>query len=1786
MDSAVGRSLVQRWRAKGVEAASPADAPAALSTVQRGVLTFERLHPGTAVFNLPFMVRHRGPLDEDRLDAALAAVVRRHPALRSTFADDERGMARTVQDSAAVTTRWTDFRHLPPPDREIAARDHAERVAAEPFDLGHAPLARLAGCRLADDERLLVFVAHHLVCDGGSMQVLLADLSAAYEGGLGGPVPGAAPAPAGPAAAEFWRTRLAGLPVLDLPTDRPRPPRPTFRAGSVPVDLPAELVRAAERLGREENATVFMVVLAAFQLLLGEQSGQTDFAVGVPEAGRSGPGRHGVVGLLSDMLLLRADLSGRRTFRDLVRGARAASLAALGHRGVPFEELAAMLGPGRGRDTGAVRAGLAFHGDWGRATLAGSPLHRLALTRPGIRYDVDLHLWRERGGLHGTWDYSAEVFDASTASRTAGRLPVLLARVLAEPDRPTDGLDLLTDDDRAALDRWARGPVPDDPDTTLTELFAAQAARTPDAVAVEDAHRGLTYRRLDERSNQLAHHLRGRSVGADDVVGIRLGRSADLAVAMLGVLKTGAAYLPLDPAYPADRIAYMLDDSSARTVVTAADLRASEGEPTSAAGTAAPAPDQVAYLLYTSGSTGRPKGVLTTHRNAAALVRWASRAFPPADLARTLASTSICFDVSVFEFFGPLCSGGTVVVVENALALLVDRPEVTMVSSVPSAARALVAAGAVPPSVRAVGLAGEAVTQALVDDLYATGHIEAVFNLYGPTEDTTYSTAARLLPGEPPPIGAPLPHGRAYVLDRALRPVPVGAVGELYLAGRGLSRGYLNQPALTASRYLADPFAGTTGERMYRTGDLVRRRADGALLYLGRSDFQIKIRGQRIELGEIESTMQRHPDVRDAVVALHGDRLVGYVTAAGPGGLDVDDVRARLRRTLPVVMVPATLVLLEAMPQTPNGKVDRLSLPVPALPADTGAAPAVGAAEQLVADVWREVLGRESVGRDDDFFDLGGDSLLAGGVISRLRARAGLAIPLRLVFENPRLSDLAAALPEPGPADDVPRLTPRSPDAEPVLSFDQQRIWLECQFRPKAAYNIHGRQWLRGPLDRPVLERSIRAVIGRHESLRTTFHQVGGRPVQRVSDPDPQWRLGVEDLSGQGPGAAVAAERLADGRAATPFDLAAGPLFDCLLIRVSDTEHLLSMTIHHIVADGRSTGLVLRELSALYRAGGDPGPAALPALPLQYRDYAVWQRNTLTGERLAHQVAHWRDRLAGAPPVTVLPAARRRSPSQGAVGGRVGAELGDDGAAALRRLCREHDVTPFMAVLAAVATVLHRWSGQGDLVVGVPVDTRGACGADALVGMFVNTVPLRVGLAGDPTFGDVLDRVRTAALDGYVAHGRTPFEVLVSELRAMRDPSRTPVFQVLVNMVESVEQDWRLPGVSVETCEGPPQPGKFDLDLTVLRRGDGYRFDLLYHADRYETSMMDAFLGQLRAVLAAAAEGPARRIRDLDLAGPASAGPAAPATGIAERFGLTAEDRLAVLAGGSGLRRAARSTAAAVGCKHVVADDEVLDDPVLVLRWLRRTSVTVVHLTAPALRALASRGAASALPTLRCVFLANGGDVTAHDVGLVRWLAPGCRVVGLYQPDPASPPPAAFEVPADWSPDTAPLRLPIGSALREPAVTVNPAGRPSAAGEVAELCFGGVRTGDLVRRRADGLIEFAGPRAGQGMGTEAADRLETVAALLDVDGVHDAEVSESVGQDGRTGLTAYVAAPGRSVDVGRLRQHLVTRLPEYLVPRQVVVLDRLPLTRDGDHDRALLPAAQAGRPRSTWMERA
>ncbi|HYW06976.1 MAG TPA: amino acid adenylation domain-containing protein, partial [Longimicrobium sp.] len=991
------------------------------------------------------------------------------------------------------------------------------------------------------------------------------------------------------------------------------------------------------------------------------------------------------------------------------------------------------------------------------------------------------------------------------------------------------------------------------------------------------------------RANRLANHLRGLGVGPEARVGICLERTPHMVAALLATLKAGGAYVPLDPAYPTERLAFMLRDADVAVLVTQEKLRgllpaggarvvsidgaaeeiaaASAHNPPGAA-----TPAALAYLIYTSGSTGVPKGVAIEHESAVALLSWAADVYTAEELSGVLAATSISFDLSVFEIFFPLTRGGCVVVVENALAVAhsAHAGEVRLINTVPSAIAALLKSGGIPAGVTTVNLAGEPLGAELVDALYAHG-IGRVYDLYGPSEDTTYSTWTLRRAGGPVTIGRPISNTRAYVLDGAMQAVPAGVVGELYLGGRGVARGYLGRAGLTADRFVPDAFGARPGARLYRTGDRVRWLADGTLQYLGRVDVQVKVRGFRIELGEIEARLAEHPGVREATLLAREDvpgerRLVAYYVGDAPGA---EALRTHLAARLPEYMVPAAFVRLNEMPRTPNGKLDRRALPAPegaAFGTRAFEAPA-GEIERVVAGIWSELLRVEPVGRWDHFFDLGGHSLVAIQVVSRVRRALGMEVPQSALFELPVLADFARGLEQAGRAN-LPAITPAPRGDHLPLSFAQQRLWfLEQLGGTGAAYHIPARLRLTGTLDRAALMRALDHILARHEALRTTFVATDRGPAQRITPAeDSAFRLVEHDLRGhRGTEAAAEMQRLMAEEVRAPFDLEHGPLIRGRLLRVAADDHVLVLTMHHIVSDAWSFGILIRELSTLYRAflRGEADP--LPALPVQYADYAAWHRRWVASEVLEAQAAYWKATFAGAPELLELPTDHPRPTRQDHAGTALPLELDEELTAGLKALGRRHGTTLFMTLLAGWAVVLGRMCGQDDVVVGTPTANRGRQEIEGLIGFFVNTVALRLELAGSPTVAEVLARVKERAL-GAQRNQDIPFEQVVERLQPVRSLAHSAVFQVMFAWQNAPGGNLELPGLSLDGVAGPEHDtAKFDLSLSLYEDEGRIVGALTYATALFAPATAERYVGYLRRVLAAMVADEARAVDDIEL---------------------------------------------------------------------------------------------------------------------------------------------------------------------------------------------------------------------------------------------------------------------------------------------------------------------------------
>ncbi|HEX3526199.1 MAG TPA: amino acid adenylation domain-containing protein [Thermoanaerobaculia bacterium] len=1503
----------------------PAGASFALSAGEEQLWLLARLAPADPAYNMPFVLRLRGRLAPGALEAGLAALAGRHEILRTVFPALSGRPVRRIEGAPSPALPVVDLRHLPAPAADAEAARLAAEEAGRPFDLEHGPLLRTTLLALAPEEppeehRLLLSL-HHIVADGASLAVLLRELPLLAQG-LALPELPLQTADfaawqrewlAGEEAAAhraWWRERLAGLPPQELPADRAAPAVPTSRGGFVPFFVDAGRTAALRRIGREERATLFTVLLAACTTALHRWSGQTDVAVGSPVAGRSRPELAGLIGFFVNMVVLRTDLDGDPVFRELLARARETALAAFEHGDLPFEVLVEELSPERraGR-TPFFRAALVLGEP--------EPPGTAAVTAPELRwelaetlaatakFDLELELREGPDGLAGRLWFARDLFDAPTAERLAGHLGELLAGIGAgidgSPERRISELPLLTAAERRQLAVWADNCRPYPVGRGIHQLFAEQVARAPEATALVYAGGRISYRELDRLSDGIADRLAACGLGAETRVGLFAERSPAMIAATLGILKAGSAYVPLDPGYPRERLDWMLADAGLAAVLAERSLidrlptgpgaprpllldealATRETEAAAKPGGAWAGPESAAYVMYTSGSTGRPKGVVITHRNVVRLVRGADFAdFDAGHVFLQLAPVS--FDAATLEIWGALLNGGTLVVPEPG-ALSLD--ELARQIRDHGVTTLWLTAGLFHRMIdeRLDALAG--VRQLLAGgDVLSPAHVARAFdglpgtrlvNGYGPTENTTFTCCHTVSgrPDGPVPLGRSIANTWIHVVDRALGAVAVGVAGELCAGGDGLARGYLGRPGLTAERFVPDPFAAQPGARLYRTGDLVRRRPDGAVEFLGRLDSQVKIRGFRVEPGEVEQTLGLHPGVASCAVAVRDDRtgdkrLVAYVVAA-PAVADAE-LRAFLERTLPAAMIPTAFVRLAALPLNPNGKIDRRALPAPVESAagETGTTASRTPAEELLAGIWMDVLGVARVEVGDDFFSLGGHSLAMMQVASRVRDTFGVELPLRTFFEEATLGALAARFADGGP-DRLPPLRPASRSTRPdrlPLSFAQSRLWFLDQLEPgQPTYNIPLVVALRGPLDSGALEAAFRCLVDRHESLRTGFPAVAGEPVQAIAGGGAGFTLPRVDLAAlPEPLRTATAARLEAAAAGAPFDLARGPLLRALLLRAGAAGHTLVLVIHHIVADGWSLEVLWRELGIAYAACLRREPPALPVLPVQAADAALWQRGWLCGELLESQVAWWRPRLEGIPVLEIAadhprPAVRSR---RGAGRSR---PLSPQCLAALRDVSRRQGATLFMTVLASLQALLHRYTGQADLAVGSPVANRGLSEIEGLIGFFVNTLVFRASVDGGAGFSELLAAVREAALGAY-AHQDVPFELLVQELQPERDLHHAPLFQVMLNL-ESRGEGPRLAGLTTAARVLATGRVKLDLGFSVVD-GDAPAAEIEYASELFEAATIERMLGHWLSLAQAAAASPASRIEELPLLSP------------------------------------------------------------------------------------------------------------------------------------------------------------------------------------------------------------------------------------------------------------------------------------------------------------------------------
>ena len=1502
-----------------------------LSFAQQRLWFLEQLNgPGTT-YNLPFAWELRGGLDTGALTAALGDVIGRHEALRTVFAvADEQPYQRVIpagQITIPVTVRALGR-------GEVAGL--VDAAARHVFDLTAELPVRAWVFAVAADEHVLVLLCHHIASDGWSVQVMTADLAAAYAARRDGRAPGWADLPvqyadyalwqqqllgsgqdAGSVMARqvgYWRDALAGVPEqLELPYDRPRPARPSMRGGEVVAELDRGVHAALGALAREHQASVFMVLHAALAALLSRMGAGTDIPLGSPVAGRTDEAVHELAGFFVNTVVLRADVSGDPVFGELVDRVREADLAAYAHQDVPFEHLVEVLNPARSPGRHPLFQAMIISDDqtskpW---QVPGLRTTLWPLSADTAKFDLSCMFQQHYqpdgspGRISCIFEYEVDVFDHDSVRDLASRLTGLLRQAVADPGLRVGEFELLTREERDQLLGPPQAGLSDQDAVTVAEQFQDQVARTPDAAAVVSGDVQLSYAELNRRANRLARYLVSLGAGPERLVAVAMPRSAEMVVAVLAVVKAGAAYVPVDPAYPADRIAYMLADAAPVAVLSTTETGLSFPDQVTQVVTDNPATlakitqradadlddaervgplvlGAAAYVIYTSGSTGRPKGVVVEHRAVAALLSWARGEFTAGELSQVLASTSLSFDVSVFELFAPLVRGGSIEVVRDLLALADrGRPwQGSLICAVPSALTGVLSVHGATAVAETVLLAGEALTARAVAAVRAALPGARVRNVYGPTEAAVYSTTW-LVPADAPagagnpPIGRPIGAMRAFVLDERLELVPPGAAGELYLAGTNLARGYLGQPGLTGERFVACPF-GAAGERMYRTGDLARW-SDDQLEYLGRVDDQVKIRGFRVELGEIEAVLAAQPGVEQSAVSVRQDRpgdaiLVGYVVSVPGHQLDPAGLRDAAAAALPGYMVPAAVVVLDRLPLNPNGKLDRRALPAPEFATASARAEPATAGERALCTVFAQVLGLDRVGVEDSFFDLGGHSLLATRLVSRIRTALGVEVPVRAVFEHPSVAALARVVDDAETARPLLRRAPARPERVP-LSFAQQRLWFLEQFHgPGTAYNLPLALRLRGQLDAGALTAALNDVAKRHEALRTVFAVEGGQPYQRVIPAEEAVVPVIVQAAGQGE-----VTGLVDAAVRYEFDLAAELPLRAWVFAVAADEHVLVLLCHHIASDGWSVQVLMRDLAAAYAARRDGRAPDWAPLPVQYADYTLWQRDllgsgeTAAGGVLAGQIEYWKKALAGLPEELALPFDRPRPAELSPEGGLVSWQLADAGVhAALAGLAREQQASVFMVLHASLVALLSRMGAGTDIPVGAAVAGRTDEVMHDLVGFFVNTLVLRADLSGDPGFGDLVGRVRETVLAAQ-ARQDVPFERLVEVLNPARSESRHPLFQVMIADQDVTAAGWDLPGLTAVDVPVPDLSAKFDLLLAFKQTWDGdgvpagITGSLEFPHDLFDPETVQDLAGRLTRLLAQAVADPARPVSSLDV---------------------------------------------------------------------------------------------------------------------------------------------------------------------------------------------------------------------------------------------------------------------------------------------------------------------------------
>jgi len=1494
---------------------------------QQRMWLLDRLEPGNEIYNIPVAYQIKGRLNVRALQASLNQMIARHESLRTVFVEREGELQQVIGEATELVVEVEEVEGETAQQRQERAEQISRQEAARGFDLGEGPLLRVRLLRVEETEHLMILVLHHIISDGWSMGILMRELGKLYEmrsGGEAGELEELEVQYADYAVwqrewlesgelerqMEYWREQMKGAaPVLEMGSDYVRGGMTSKRGRSERMRIGEEATRKLKELSRSEGMTLYMSLLGAFDVMLWRYSGQEDIVVGTPIANRRRAEVEGVMGLFVNTLVMRVEVKGEASYRELLKKVKEVALGAYANQDVPFEKLVEELQPDRDFSRSPIfqvmfvlQTGLTQKPRMGELEVNPMPLCTTT-----SKFEIEFVAAETQNGLLATIQYNADIYKASTIKRMARQFERLIEALAKAPDRRLSEVELVSPGQRhQLLYEWNDTASEVAPERLIHELIEEQAGQRPDAIAVVSQEGSLSYGEMNRRANQLARYLIEEGAGAEEVVGICLGRRQELIVSLLAVLKSGAAYLPLDPTYPPSRLAAIAEaaqlklaiansetaqtlNTCAKRVINLDACRAAIAARTQALPLTLTSPGNLAYVIYTSGTTGKPKGVAIEHRQLVNYSLAAVERLKLSKVKRFAGTSTVAADLGNTVIYGALITGGTLHLIGEdmisdgeGLGDYFQREDIECMKIVPSHLEALVGASRQAVARKKVIVGGEAVGCELVKALREARAGVEIYNHYGPTETTVGVIAGEITTedvdaGEAPreriALGRPLASLRAYIFDKTQTDVLVNAIGELYIGGAGVGRGYLNEPGLTAERFVPD-IHSTGGKRLYRTGDQARWRGDGKLEFLGRADGQVKLRGYRIELGEIEAALLQHDGVRQcAVIARQDDAgekyLVAYVTNSAEAGLKLATLRNYLREKLPEYMVPSRFMILEALPLTPNGKLDRRALPIPGREEGDAAAAAQAprtATEEVLAGIWCQVLKRERVGIEDNFFEIGGHSLIATQVVSRVREAFRIELSVRRIFELPTIVALAQEIEAAGRGRDDLAAAPlcRAPrDATLPLSFTQKGLWFFHQLEPESSYNSQVAIRFTGQLNLRALMQSLNEVMRRHEILRTILPAIEGEPIQLIQ-PYAAAPFPLVDLTGLPATQREAlAQSLLQQESRRPFALAKGPLVRAFFLHLENDKHLLLLTMHHTVSDGWSGGVLFHELSALYTAFVAAEPSPLAELAIQYADFACWQQQWLQGAAHQRDLQYWKDQLQGAPVELGFPTDRPRPAVLDSCGALEPLRFPSELDQSLRELSRRENVSMYMTLLAAFKVLLHCYSGKTDIVIGSPIAGRNRAELEPLIGFFINTLVMRSDLSGDPSFSDLLKHVREVTLAAYL-HQDMPFEKLVEELEPERSLSRTPLFQVMFALQNLPAKKLQLAGVEAERLLSEPATERFDLRLVMMETARGLVGMISYNTALFEAATIQRMIRHYKKLLETAVAAPHLRLSELD----------------------------------------------------------------------------------------------------------------------------------------------------------------------------------------------------------------------------------------------------------------------------------------------------------------------------------